>query len=383
MAKRDYYKVLDVPKGATEAEIKKAYRRLAMKYHPDRNPNDRDAEESFKEAKEACEILTDPHKRAAYDQYGHAGVEAAARAGAARGAGGFGADTFSDIFGDVFGDIFGGARRSGRSQVYRGADLRYELELELSQAVFGHQVEIGLERLAECEVCHGSGSAKGSTPTTCETCGGAGQVRIAQGFFQLQQTCPRCRGAGTIVRNPCDACLGQGRVRRSRTLSVKVPAGVDTGDRVRLAGEGEAGRNGGPPGDLYVEIHVREHAIFERDGVHLSCEVPVSFATASLGGTVSVPTLEGDVALKVPAETQSGRVFRLREKGVKPVRGGSRGDLFCRVVVETPVHLSAEQRELIRRLDESLQTQAARHAPREKGFLDGVRRFFAAGSPKS
>ena len=378
MAKRDYYKVLDVPRGATEAEIKKAYRRLAMKYHPDRNPNDREAEESFKEAKEACEVLTDPQKRAAYDQYGHAGVEAAARGAAGRG--GFGADTFSDIFGDVFGDIFGGARRGGRSQVYRGADLRYELELDLSQAVFGHQVEIALERLAECDVCHGTGAAKGSAPTTCETCGGAGQVRIAQGFFQLQQTCPRCRGSGTIVRNPCDACLGQGRVRRSRTLSVKVPAGVDTGDRVRLSGEGEAGRNGGPPGDLYVEIHVREHPIFERDGVHLSCEVPVSFATAALGGTVNVPTLEGDVALKVPAETQSGRVFRLRDKGVKPVRGGSRGDLFCRVVVETPVHLSAEQRDLIHRLEESLKAHATRHAPRENGFLDGVRRFFASGS---
>jgi len=378
MAKRDYYKVLDVPKGATEAEIKKAYRRLAMKYHPDRNPNDREAEESFKEAKEACEVLTDPQKRAAYDQYGHAGVEAAARGAAGRG--GFGADTFSDIFGDVFGDIFGGGRRGGRSQVYRGADLRYELELDLSQAVFGHQVEIALERLAECDVCHGTGAARGSTPTTCETCGGAGQVRIAQGFFQLQQTCPRCRGSGTIVRNPCDACLGQGRVRRSRTLSVKVPAGVDTGDRVRLSGEGEAGRNGGPPGDLYVEIHVREHPIFERDGVHLSCEVPVSFATAALGGTVNVPTLEGDVALKVPAETQSGRVFRLRDKGVKPVRGGSRGDLFCRVVVETPVHLSAEQRDLIHRLEESLKAHATRHAPRENGFLDGVRRFFASGS---
>jgi len=378
MAKRDYYKVLDVPRGATEAEIKKAYRRLAMKYHPDRNPNDREAEESFKEAKEACEVLTDPQKRAAYDQYGHAGVEAAARGAAGRG--GFGADTFSDIFGDVFGDIFGGGRRGGRSQVYRGADLRYELELDLSQAVFGHQVEIALERLAECDVCHGTGAARGSAPTTCETCGGAGQVRIAQGFFQLQQTCPRCRGSGTIVRNPCDACLGQGRVRRSRTLSVKVPAGVDTGDRVRLSGEGEAGRNGGPPGDLYVEIHVREHPIFERDGVHLSCEVPVSFATAALGGTVNVPTLEGDVALKVPAETQSGRVFRLRDKGVKPVRGGSRGDLFCRVVVETPVHLSAEQRDLIHRLEESLKAHATRHAPRENGFLDGVRRFFASGS---
>src|SRR5499427_4882394 len=351
MPKRDYYKVLDVPRGATEAEIKKAFRRLAMKYHPDRNPNDREAEESFKEAKEACEVLTDPHKRAAYDQYGHPGVEAASRRGAGAGHGGFGADTF------------GNARRSSRSQVYRGADLRYELELDLSQAVFGHQVEIELERLAECEVCRGSGAAKGSSPSTCETCGGAGQVRIAQGFFQLQQTCPRCRGTGSIVRNPCDTCLGQGRVRRSRKLSVKVPAGVDTGDRVRLSGEGEAGRNGGPPGDLYVEIQVREHPIFERDGEHLSCEVPVSFATAALGGSVGVPTLDGDVQLKIPAESQSGRVFRLRDKGVKPVRGGSRGDLFCRVAVETPVHLSAEQKDLIKKLEESLKAHAARHAP--------------------
>jgi molecular chaperone DnaJ len=366
MAKRDYYKVLDVPKGATEAEIKKAYRRLAMKYHPDRNPNDREAEEHFKEAKEACEVLTDPHKRAAYDQYG-----------------GFGADTFSDIFGDVFGDIFGAARRGGRAQVYRGADLRYELPLDLSQAVFGHQVEISVARLDECDVCHGSGAAKGSTPTTCETCGGAGQVRIAQGFFQLQQACPRCRGSGTVVRNPCDNCLGQGRVRRTRTLSVKVPAGVDSGDRVRLAGEGEAGRNGGPHGDLYVEIHVRDHPIFERDGEHLSCEVPVSFATAALGGSVAVPTLEGDVQLKIPSETQSGRVFRLRDKGVKPVRGGARGDLFCRVVIETPVHLSAEQRELIQRLEESLKAHPGKHAPREKGFLEGVKRFFGAEPGKS
>jgi len=381
MAKRDYYKVLDVPRTATEAEIKKAYRRLAMKYHPDRNPNDRAAEESFKEAKEACEVLTDSEKRAAYDQYGHAGVEAAARG--AGGRGGFGPDTFSDIFGDVFGDIFGNARRGARSQVLRGADLRYELELDLQQAVFGHQAEIEVVRLAECEQCHGSGAARGSAPVTCETCGGAGQVRVSQGFFQLQQTCPRCRGAGTVVRNPCDKCLGQGRVRRDRTLAVKVPAGVDSGDRVRLTGEGEAGRNGGPPGDLYVAIHVREHPIFEREGEHLSCEVPVSFATAALGGSVTVPTLDGDVQLKIPAETQSGRVFRLREKGVKPVRGGARGDLFCRVAVETPVHLSAEQRELIRRLEESLQAHASRHAPREKTFLDGVKRFFSGHTGKS
>ena len=374
MSKADYYKVLDVPRTATEAEIKKAYRRLAMKYHPDRNPNDKEAEERFKEAKEACEVLTDSQKRAAYDQYGHAGVEAAAAGARARGGAG---DAFSDIFGDVFGDIFGSARRGGRAQVFRGADLRYEIELELPQAVFGHTLEIDVPKLSECETCHGSGAAKGSSPAACDTCGGSGQVRISQGFFQLQQTCPRCRGTGTIVKNPCDTCLGQGRVRRTRKLSVKVPAGVDTGDRIRLGGEGEAGRNGGPPGDLYVEVHVREHPIFERDGEHLSCEVPISFATATLGGTVEVPTLDGDVTLKIPAETQSGRVFRLRDKGVKPVRNNARGDLFCRVAVETPVHLSPEQRELVRQLEESLQKDRHRHAPREKGFFEGVRRFFS------
>ena len=374
MSKRDYYKVLDVPKTATEAEIKKAYRRLAMKYHPDRNPDDAEAEERFKEAKEAYEVLTEPSKRAAYDQYGHAGVEAAA---GARGRGGPNpADAFSDIFGDVFGDIFGAARRGGRAQVFRGADLRYELELDLREAVFGHTVQIEVPKLTECETCHGTGAAKGSSPSSCDACGGSGQVRISQGFFQLQQTCPKCRGAGTIVRNPCDTCFGQGRVRRTRKLSVKVPPGVDTGDRIRLAGEGEAGRNGGPPGDLYVEVHVREHSIFERDGEHLSCEVPISFATAALGGSVEVPTLDGNVVLKIPAETQSGRVFRLRDKGVKPVRGNARGDLFCRVVVETPVHLSAEQRELVRKLDESLKENDTRHSPREKGFFEGVRRFF-------
>lgn len=377
MSKRDYYKVLDVPKNASEADIKKSYRRLAMKFHPDRNPGDKEAEESFKEAKEAYEVLTDAQKRAIYDQHGHAGIDAARQGGG--GAGGFDSQDFGDIFGEVFGDIFGGggARRGGRSQVFRGADLRYDLELDLPQAVFGHSFELDLPKLMECETCHGTGAAKGHTPVTCDTCGGNGQVRISQGFFQLQQPCPRCRGTGKIVKNPCDTCLGQGRIRKQRKLSVKVPAGVGTGDRIRLAGEGEAGRNGGPPGDLYVEISVKEHPIFERDGEHLSCEVPISFATAVLGGSVAVPTLEGDVTLKIPTETQSGRVFRLREKGVKPVRGGPRGDLFCRVVVETPVKLTTEQRELLRRFDESLKGDGRSHTPREEGFFEGVRRFFA------
>ena len=379
MAKRDYYKVLDLPRNAAEAEIKKAYRRLAMKFHPDRNPGDLEAEEQFKEAKEAYEVLSDTSKRAVYDQYGHQGVEAQRNASAA-GAGFHGAEAFSDIFGDVFGDIFGGARRGGASQVFRGADLRYEIGMDLSEAVFGRTVEIDVNKFIECDVCHGSGAARGSNPSTCETCSGTGQVRVSQGFFTLQQTCPHCRGSGRIVRNPCDTCLGQGRVRRSKKLSVKIPAGVDTGDRVRLSGEGEAGRNGGPPGDLYVEVQVREHPIFERDGVHLSCEVPISLTTAALGGSVEVPTLDGQVVLKIPAETQSGRVFRLREKGVKSVRGNARGDLFCRVAVETPVNLSPEQRELLRQLDESLRNDGNRHAPRQKSFLEGVKRFFSGSS---
>jgi molecular chaperone DnaJ len=374
MSKRDYYQVLDVPRTATEADIKKAYRRLAMKFHPDRNPGDHEAEEKFKEAKEAYETLTDAQKRAAYDQFGHAGVDGM------RGGGGTGfdpRDAFGDIFGDVFGDIFGGGRR-GRSQVFRGADLRYELELDLEQAVFGSTSQVEFTTLAECEDCSGSGSAKGSKPVACETCRGAGQVRMQQGFFTVQQTCPRCQGRGQVVSDPCGKCRGQGRMRKQKTLSVKVPAGVDTGDRIRLSGEGEAGRNGGPPGDLYVEVRVREHPIFERDGSHLSCEVPVSFARAALGGNIDVPTLDGSATIKVPPETQSGRVFRLREKGIKPVRGGATGDLFCRVVVETPVDLTREQKDLLQKFEASLQKDAKRHHPREESWLDGVKRFFTS-----
>jgi molecular chaperone DnaJ len=372
MSKRDYYTVLDVARTATEVEIKKSYRRLAMKFHPDRNPNDHEAEEKFKECKEAYEVLTDAQKRAIYDQYGHEGL-------AARGGGGgfSAADAFSDIFGDVFGDIFGGGRRGGR-QVFRGADLRYDLELDLEQAVFGHESEIEFTTLGECETCKGSGAEPNSKSVTCETCHGSGQVRMQQGIFAVQQTCPRCKGRGQVITQPCDKCLGQGRIRKKKNVAVKVPAGVDNGDRIRLAGEGEAGRNGGPPGDLYVEIRVREHAIFERDGSHLSCEVPVSFAIATLGGTVEVPTLGGNVDLKVPAESQSGRVFRLREKGVKPVRGGPTGDLFCRVVVETPVNLTDEQKALLRKLEESMHASTRNHSPRQHSWLDGVKRFFEA-----
>ncbi len=375
MAKRDYYQVLDVPRTAAEADIKKAYRRLAMKFHPDRNPGDNEAEARFKEAKEAYEVLSDPRKRSAYDQFGHAGVDPSRGAGGGRG---FDPrEAFGDIFGDVFGDIFGAGRRS-RSQVFRGADLRYELELELEQAVFGDTVQVDFGTLGECEECKGSGSEKGSKPVSCDTCHGAGQVRIQQGFFSVQQTCPRCHGKGEMISDPCKNCQGQGRVRKQKSLSVKVPPGVDTGDRIRLAGEGEAGRSGGPAGDLYVEVHVREHEIFQRDGSHLSCELPMSFATAVLGGSISVPTLDGDVSIKIPPETQSGRVFRLREKGIKPVRGGAKGDLFCRVVVETPVKLSRHQKELLTAFDESLQADSKRHRPRENKWLDGVKRFFAS-----
>jgi molecular chaperone DnaJ len=343
-----------------------------MKYHPDRNPGDKEAEERFKEAKEAYEVLTDAQKRAAYDQYGRAGLDAA------RGAGqGFSpSDAFGDIFGDMFGDIFGGGRRAGRAAVFRGADLRYELALDLEQAVFGTATEIDFQTVRECAECGGSGAARGSSPVTCDACSGSGQVRISQGIFAIQQTCPRCKGRGSIVKDPCPKCAGHGRMRANKRLSVKVPAGVDTGDRIRLAAEGEAGRNGGPPGDLYVEIVVREHPIFERDGAHLSCEVPVSFSTAALGGGVEVPTLEGHASIKVPAGTQSGRVFRLREKGIKPVRGGATGDLFCRVMVETPVDLSAEQKELLRKFEGSLAADGKRHNPRQRSWLEGVRQFF-------
>ncbi len=374
MAKQDFYKLLDVSKSATADEIKKAYRRLAMKFHPDRNPDNPDAEHKFKECKEAYEVLTDAQKRAVYDQYGHAGLEGG------RGGGFSAGEAFGDIFGEMFGDIFSGGQRGGRSQVFRGADLRYELELDLEQAVFGTETEIQIPSLAECKTCHGSGAAKGSTPKTCDTCNGQGQVRVQQSIFTIQQPCPRCKGRGKIISNPCDTCFGQGRVRQEKTLPVAVPAGVDTGDRIRLNGEGEAGRNGGPAGDLYVEIRVREHAIFEREGSHLSCEVPISFTTAALGGSVEVPTLNGEVVLKIPGETQSGRVFRVREKGVKPVRGGAAGDLFCRVVIETPVSLSGEQKELLKKFEASLQEGAGAHKPREQSFFEGVKKFFTGAT---
>jgi molecular chaperone DnaJ len=378
MAKRDYYEVLGVGREAGEAEIKKAYRRLAMKHHPDRNPGDLKSEAAFKEAKEAYEILSDAQKRAIYNQHGHAGLEATA--GGGRGPGMNPGDAFGDIFGDVFGDIFGGGRR-GRSTVFRGADLRYELALTLEQAVFGDTVNLTLPTLVNCETCRGSGAKPGTKPVTCKTCEGAGQVRMAQGFFSVQQTCPACRGAGQQIEQPCASCQGRGRVQKSKTLAVKVPAGVDNGDRIRLTGEGEAGQNGGPPGDLYVEIRTQPHDIFERDGADLSCGIPVNFVLAALGGAVQVPTLDGEVTLRIPAETQSGRVFRLRGKGVRPVRGSGPGDLYCRVEVETPVNLTAEQKRLLEAFNEALLAGGDRHRPRSRSWLDGVRQFFEKMAP--
>ena len=340
-----------------------------MKHHPDRCKDDEDASRKFKEVREAYDVLNSPDKRAAYDQFGHEGLRARGNAG------GFGPEGFGDIFGDVFGDIFGGGRR-GRSQVFRGADLAYELRLDLERAVRGDEVTIEVPTQVSCDECSGSGAAKGTAPVTCTTCGGVGQVRMQQGFFSIQQTCPACKGAGSVIMDPCTNCHGRGRIPKTKHLSVKVPPGVDDGDRIRLSGEGEAGRNDGPPGDLYVEIRVNPHKLFTRAGTDLTCEVPVSFATVTLGGEVELPTLDGHVSLKIPAGTQSGKVFRLRGKGVITVRDRRPGDLFARVLVETPVSLTEEQKALLRKLDESINSGGDKHNPRAEGWLDTVKRFF-------
>jgi molecular chaperone DnaJ len=345
-----------------------------MKYHPDRNPDDKTAEDKFKEAKEAYDVLSDPRKRSAYDQFGHAGVDPSAAAGAQGYRGGA---SFSDIFDDVFGDIFGAAARGrGPGGIQRGADLRYEQELSLEEAVRGTTVKVRVPTQVPCETCEGSGARPGTTPTTCSTCGGHGQVRMQQGFFSIQQTCPRCRGRGKIVSDPCPTCNGHGRVQETRTLSVKIPAGVDTGDRIRLAGEGEAPEGGGVAGDLYVQIRVRQHPLFTRDGSDLHCEMPIAFTTATLGGEIEAPSLEGRVRLKIPSGTQSGKIFRMRGKGVRSVHGGDVGDLLCRVVVETPVDLTEEQKDLLREFEHSLEGRDEQHSPRVRGWFDGVKRFF-------
>jgi molecular chaperone DnaJ len=372
MAKEDYYQLLGVSRNASDDEIKKSFRRLAMKHHPDRNRDNPGAEEQFKKIKEAYDVLSDPQKRSAYDQFGHAGVDPSMGGGAH----GFGGGNFSDIFGDVFGDIFGGGGTRGRGGAQRGSDLRYNLEITLEDAVAGTEVKIPVPSLVACKACDGTGANKGSSPVTCPTCHGHGAVRMQQGFFAVQQTCPTCRGTGKQIKDPCRSCHGQGRVQETKTLSVKIPAGVDTGDRICLSGEGEAGTAGGPPGDLYVQVAVKDHPIFTRDDANLYCEVPISFPTACLGGELEVPTLSGKVTLKIPAETQTGRLFRLRGKGVKPVRGGGVGDLMCRVRIETPVHLNKEQLELVKQFDESLTGGGSHHSPQAHGWLDGVKQFF-------
>lgn len=369
MAKRDYYEILGVNRDAPEDEIKKAYRKLAMKWHPDRNPDNPKAEEHFKEAKEAYEMLSDAQKRAAYDQYGHAGVDPQAGMGARGGAG------FGDVFSDIFGEIFGGAR-GGRSNVYRGADLRYNLEITLEQAAHGVETRIRIPSMAACETCSGSGAKPGTRPQTCTTCHGAGQVRVSQGPFSIAQACPRCHGTGKMVAHPCVSCSGAGRVKLQKTLSVRIPSGVDEGDRVRLTGEGEAGVNGGPAGDLYVQVHIKPHAVFQREHDDLHCEMPVSFASAALGGDIEIPTLDGSARLKVPAETQSGKTFRLRGKGIKGVRSQAPGDLYCHVVVETPIKLTERQRELLREFDTISQSDVGRHSPRSQSWFEKVKAFF-------
>lgn len=371
MERRDYYELLEVSRTASDAEIKKAYRKLAMKYHPDRNPDDASAEEKFKEIQKAYAILSDKQKRASYDQFGHAGVDASMGGGH----GGFGG--FGDVFEDIFENIFSGGRGHARqSRGQRGADLQFNAQLTLEEAALGKEIEITVPRHGTCKTCEGSGAKKGTKPKNCETCNGVGQVRIQQGFFSIQQTCPGCHGEGTIISDPCASCHGNGRTRESKKLTVKIPAGVDNGDRVRLSGEGEAGIHGGGSGDLYVQVAVKKHAIFERQDNDLHCEVPISFTTATLGGSIEVPTLEGRVTLKIPAETQTSNVFRLRGKGMKSVRGYGQGDLLCKVIIETPVNLSREQKELLNQFHESLEHAKANHSPRSTSWFAGVKKFF-------
>ncbi len=371
--KEDFYKLLNVDKNASDAEIKKSYRSLAMKYHPDRNADNPEAAEvKFKQIKEAYEVLSDPKKRSAYDQFGHAGIDPSM---GGRPGGFGGAEGFSDVFGDVFGDIFGGGRQQ-RSSAQRGSDLRYNLDLSLEEAVSGTETKIRVPVLVTCKVCTGTGAKKGTDPVICTTCHGHGQVRMQQGFFSVQQTCPTCRGTGKQIKDPCNSCHGDGRVQETKTLSAKIPAGVDTGDRIRLSGEGEAGERGGPSGDLYIEVRVKDHAIFTRDGANLYCEVPISFTTACLGDAIQVPTLNGEVKLSIPPETQTGKSFRLRGKGVKQVRGGPIGDLICKVKIETPVQLTKDQKALIEKLGESLSSGGKHHSPQEHSWVDGVKNFF-------
>ncbi|MBS7828484.1 molecular chaperone DnaJ [Wohlfahrtiimonas chitiniclastica] len=381
MAQRDYYEVLGVAKTASQDEIKKAYRRMASKYHPDKNiGKEEEAEKQFKDVQAAYEVLSNEEKRRMYDQYGHDAVNGQGGAGGFGGGfGGFGGQggnaDFSDIFGDMFGDIFGsggGGRRSSGPRAYRGEDVAYQLDISLEEAVFGTNARIKTNIRSTCDHCDGTGAEPGTSITTCDTCHGAGQVRMSQGFFSVQQPCPTCHGRGKIIKNPCKKCNGSGSEYKTQTLEVKIPTGVDTGNNIRLEGKGEAGVNGGPNGDLYVQINVRPHPIFKREGQNLHCTVPISFVTASLGGEIEVPTLDGRVNLKIPAETQTGRVFRLRGKGVRSIRGEYQGDLLCTVNIETPVKLTTEQKEILKQFGETL---GEKHNPQEKGFIDRVKDF--------
>lgn len=370
MAKRDYYEVLGVEKGANEKEIKRAYKRLAMKYHPDRTKGDKASEEKFKEINEAYEILADKEKRALYDQHGHRAFE---QGGGGAGAGGFG--DFGDMFGDIFSDFFGAGGRGGQQQQRhqaRGEDLRYDIEITLEEAAKGTKKEISLDTLAACDKCHGTGAEKDSKVETCPTCHGAGRVRVQQGFFVAEQTCPTCHGTGKKIEKPCKSCHGEGRVHKTETLSVSIPAGVDTGSRLRLHGKGAAGENGAPAGDLYVIIHVRPHPIFEREGQNLHCEIPVSFSTAALGGSVEAPTLDGKIKIKIPAETQYGKQLRLRGKGIQPSRGPA-GDLICHISIETPVNLTESQKELLKKFDETLGDK--NHSQKTSSILNAIKNF--------
>tara|TARA_Y100001960_G_scaffold330443_1_gene424471 strand:+ start:559 stop:1665 length:1107 start_codon:yes stop_codon:yes gene_type:complete len=366
MNKRDYYEVLGVSRDAGDDEIKKVYRKLAMEHHPDRNPDNPKSEERFKEAKEAYEILSDPNKRMAYDQQGHAGVDPSMAGGQSHG--------FSDTFGDVFGDIFG--NQGNQSNVYRGADLRYNMEITLEQSARGTETKIRVPTMDSCDSCHGSGAKKGTSPSSCPTCNGHGQVRMQQGFFSIQQTCPKCHGSGKFVSTPCGKCHGEGRIKKHKTLSVKIPAGVDDGDRIRLSGEGEAGTNGAPSGDLYVVVNLLAHSVFQRDNNDLHCEMPISFTTAALGGELEVPTIDGYAKIKVPSETQSGKIFRLRGKGIKGIRSRSYGDLLCHLMVETPVKLTTRQKDILQELEELNQEDSSRHSPRTRSWVNKVREFF-------
>ncbi len=382
MAKRDYYDILGVAKNASEDEIKKAYRKLAMKHHPDRNQGDgaKKAEEAFKEAKEAYEMLTDPQKRAAYDQYGHAGVDP--NMGGFRGAPGQeGFGGFAEAFGDIFGDIFGqggagGQRRAGGQQMYRGSDLSYAMEITLEEAAHGKETQIRVPSWDTCETCHGSGAKPGTQPKVCSTCNGSGTVHLRQGFFSIQQTCPHCHGSGKVIPEPCTTCHGQGKIKKNKTLEVKIPAGINEGMRIRSAGNGEPGTNGGPPGDLYIEIRIKQHDIFERDGDDLHCTVPVGLTTAALGGGIEVPTLGGKAEIDLPEGTQHGKTFRLRGKGIKGVRASYPGDLYCHVSVETPVKMTEHQRKLMKELDESFRKGGGKHSPGSTTWTDRVKDLF-------